>query len=94
MQEKVQKSSWNEPYSSSFTKQSRSKMALYRWIKKERRWNKNYYYYYYKIIVSDAIGLFFKTAISILLISNRNSFRVLFDKIASVYFISKNVFIF
>jgi len=32
--EKVQKSSWNEPYSSSsFTKQSCSKMALYRWIK-------------------------------------------------------------
>jgi len=29
--EKVQKSSWNEPYSSSsFTKQSCSKMALYR----------------------------------------------------------------
>jgi len=27
---KVQKSSWNEPYSSSFTKQSCSKMALYR----------------------------------------------------------------
>jgi len=27
---KIQKSSWNEPYSSSFTKQSRSKMALYR----------------------------------------------------------------
>ena len=38
---KVQKSSWNEPYSSSsFTKQSCSKMALYRWIKTERRWNK------------------------------------------------------
>ena len=27
--QKVQKSSWNEPYSSSFTKQSCSKMALY-----------------------------------------------------------------
>ena len=38
---KVQKSSWNEPYSSSsFTKQSCSKMVLYRWIKTERRWNK------------------------------------------------------
>ena len=37
---KVQKSSWNEPYSSSFTKQSCSKMALYRWIKTESRWNK------------------------------------------------------
>ena len=36
---KVQKSSWNEPYSSSsFTKQSCSKMALYHY----------YYYYYYK----------------------------------------------
>jgi len=31
----------------------------------------------------------FKTAISILVISNHNSFRVLFDKIASVYFILK-----
>jgi len=38
---KVQKSSWNEPYStSSFTKQSCSKNALYRWIKTESRWNK------------------------------------------------------
>ena len=38
---KVQKSSWNEPYSSSsFTKQSCSKMALYRWIKTESRWNR------------------------------------------------------
>ena len=38
---KVQKSSWNEPYSSSsFTKQSCSKMALYRWIRMESRWNK------------------------------------------------------
>jgi len=36
---KVQKSSWNEPYSSFFTKRSRSKMALYRWIKMESRWN-------------------------------------------------------
>ena len=32
---------------------------------------------------------FSETAISILVISNRNSFRVLFDKIASVYFIRK-----
>ena len=32
----TRKSSWNEPYSSSsFTKQSCSKMALYRWIKTE-----------------------------------------------------------
>jgi len=30
---------------------------------------------------------FFQTAISILAISNRNSFRVLFDKIASLYLI-------
>ena len=35
--QKVQKSSWNEPYSSSFTKQSCSKMALYRWIRSESR---------------------------------------------------------
>jgi len=35
----MQKSSWNEPYSSSsFTKQSWSKMALYRWIRTESRW--------------------------------------------------------
>jgi len=42
---KVQKSSWNEPYSSSsFTKQSCSKMALYRWIRTESRWNKKLIY--------------------------------------------------
>ena len=36
---KVQKSSWNEPYSSSsFTKHLCSKMALYRWIRTESRW--------------------------------------------------------
>jgi len=35
--QKVQKSSWNEPYSSSFTKQSCSNMALYRWIRSESR---------------------------------------------------------
>jgi len=40
-----------------------------------------------KIVVNNTKKLFFKTAIGILLISNRNSFRVLFDKIASVYFI-------
>jgi len=34
-------------------------------------------------------NLFFKTAICILVISNHNSFRVLSDKIASVYFIGK-----
>ena len=39
--QKIQISSWNEPYSfSSFTKQSSSKMALYRWIRTESRWNK------------------------------------------------------
>ena len=37
-----------------------------------------------KIIINDNN---FLTAISILLISNHNSFRVLFDKVASVYFI-------
>ena len=37
--EKVHKSSWNEPYSSScsFTKQSCNKMALYRWVGTESR---------------------------------------------------------
>jgi len=42
-----------------------------------------------KIIINDTINFFSKTAISILLISKRKSFRVLFDKIASVYFIRK-----
>ena len=42
-----------------------------------------------EIITNDTISLLFKSAISILVISNHNSFRVLFDKIASVYFISK-----
>jgi len=40
-----------------------------------------------KIIINDATGLFFKTAISILVISNHNNFRGLFDEIASIYFI-------
>jgi len=41
-----------------------------------------------KIIINDTINLcFFKTAINILVISNHNSFRVLLDKIASMYFI-------
>ena len=39
-----------------------------------------------KIIINDTI---FFTAIRTVLISNRNSFRVVFDKIASVYFIWK-----
>jgi len=40
-----------------------------------------------KIIINDTINLLIKTAISISVISNGNSFRVLFDKIASVYYI-------
>jgi len=39
-----------------------------------------------KIITTDTINLFFNC---ISLISNRNSFRVLFDEIASVHFIWK-----
>jgi len=42
-----------------------------------------------KIIINDKLNLFFKTAISIFVISNHNSFRVLFDKIAYVSFIWK-----
>jgi len=38
-----------------------------------------------KIIIDDTINLFLKTAIRILVISNHSSFRVLFDKIASVF---------
>jgi len=40
-----------------------------------------------KITINGILNLLFKVAISILLISNHNSFRVMFDKIASVYFI-------
>jgi len=40
-----------------------------------------------KIIINDTVNLFFLNAISILVISNHNSFRVLCDKTASVYFI-------
>ena len=43
-----------------------------------------------KIIINDKINLPIKTAISILLISNHNSFHVMFDKTDSVYFIWKN----
>ena len=48
-----------------------------------------------KIITNDKImNLVFKTAISISVISNRNSFRVPFDKIASVYILfEKNILI-
>jgi len=40
-----------------------------------------------EIIANDTMNLVFKTAISVSAISNRNSFWVLFDKVASVYFI-------
>ena len=42
-----------------------------------------------KIILNDTIDLFLKTAIIILVISNHNSFLVLTDKTAFVYFIWK-----
>ena len=42
-----------------------------------------------KIIINNTINLLFKATISILPISNHNCFRVLFDKIAFVYFIGK-----
>jgi len=38
-----------------------------------------------KITINKTINLFYKTAISILVISNHDIFRMLFDKIASVY---------
>jgi len=44
-----------------------------------------------EIITDDAINLFFLTAIGILAISSHNTFRELFDKIASVL---KNIFAF
>ena len=37
------------------------------------------------VIINNIVNLFFKTSISVLVISKHNSFRVLFDKIASVY---------
>jgi len=46
-----------------------------------------------KIIINNTINLFSKTTISILAISNHDNFRVLFDEIASVYFL-ENAFIF
>ena len=42
-----------------------------------------------KITINDTIKFFSKTAINILVISNHNISRVLFDKIASVYSIWK-----
>ena len=47
-----------------------------------------------KIIINNTVNLLFKTAVSIFLISNHNSLRVLFDKIASVYFIRENILYF
>jgi len=46
-----------------------------------------------KMMINDTISLLFKSAISIFVISNRNRFRVLFDKIASVYFYLKNIYL-
>ena len=41
-----------------------------------------------KIIINNTIiNLCFKTAVGILVVSNRNSLRVLLDKIAPVYFV-------
>ena len=45
-----------------------------------------------KITINDTIKLFSRTATGILVISNQNSLRVLFDKIASVYFIWKYIY--
>ena len=46
-----------------------------------------------KIIINDTISLFLLTAISILVISNHNSFRVLFDKMLP-YILFENIFMF
>jgi len=45
-----------------------------------------------KIIINDTINLVFKTAISILVISNHNSFRVLFKIKLLPYILLKNIF--
>jgi len=42
-----------------------------------------------KNIINDTLNFFFKTSISVCVISNQNTFRVLFDKIASAHFIWK-----
>ena len=47
-----------------------------------------------KIILNDTVNLFLYAAISIFVISNHKSFRVLFDKIASGQSYTKNIFIF
>jgi len=44
-----------------------------------------------KITINNTINLLLITAISILVISNHNSFRVLFDKIDSVILFVNNV---
>jgi len=46
-----------------------------------------------KIIINNTINLLFQTAISILLPPNHNSFRVLFDKIASYILFEKYIYI-
>jgi len=46
-----------------------------------------------KIVINNTINLLSKTALSILVISNHNSFRELFDKTASMLYL-KNLFIF
>jgi len=46
-----------------------------------------------KIIINNTINLLFQTAISILLSPNHNSFRVLFDKIASYILFEKYIYI-
>ena len=42
-----------------------------------------------KIVISDTVYLLLKTAISILVISNHNSFRALFDKIFALEMASR-----
>jgi len=42
-----------------------------------------------EVITNNTISLFVKTAISILALSNHNSFRVLFDEIASYILFEK-----
>ena len=46
-----------------------------------------------RIITNDTIKFVSQTAISILVISNHNSFQVLFDRIASVYFFENITFV-
>ena len=47
-----------------------------------------------KIIINDTINFFLKMQTSLLvIISNHNSFRVLFDEIASAFFLEKYIYI-